>query len=124
MNQALRDLLRVNDEELLANNNVLKDTQVIEQVLSSLVKMVFEKGNTISFTLDYHTAKSSRCQLKNLLIKYLKSVISQSRITKAGYQRYLPRKRHLRTETDRSSNNGERGEVQIMYLTILPLGNR
>jgi PAS domain-containing protein len=57
MNQALRDLLRVNDEEIIGKYNVLKDTQVIEQGYLPLVKSVFVKGNTVSFTLDYHTAK-------------------------------------------------------------------
>jgi two-component system cell cycle sensor histidine kinase/response regulator CckA len=57
MNQALRDLLKLTDKEVVGKYNVLKDSQVIAQGFLPLVKSVYEQGKTASFTLLYQTTK-------------------------------------------------------------------
>jgi PAS domain S-box-containing protein len=76
MNQALRDLLKISDEEIIGKYNVFKDTQVIEQGYLPLIKSVFEEGKTISFTLDYSTSKERQVTLKEPTHKVLEIVIS------------------------------------------------
>jgi len=60
MNNALRDLLKIKDEEIIGKYNVLEDAQIIEQGYLPLVKSVFEEGKTINFILDYDTSKEKQ----------------------------------------------------------------
>ena len=76
MNRALRDLLKIEDEEIIGKYNVLNDTQVIEQGFLPLVKSVFEKGETVSFTLNYDTAKEKQVELAETTRRVLEVVIS------------------------------------------------
>jgi PAS domain S-box-containing protein len=76
MNQALSDLLKIQDEEIIGQYNVLKDTQVIEQGFLPLVKSVFEEGRTVSFILNYDTEKEKQVTLAATCRKVLELVIS------------------------------------------------
>jgi PAS domain S-box-containing protein len=57
INQALRDLLRVTDEEIVGKYNVFEDIQVIAQGFLLQVKSVYREGKTVSFTLNYQPGK-------------------------------------------------------------------
>ena len=76
MNQALRDMLKITDEEIIGKYNVLKDRQVIEQGFAPLVKSVFEEGKTVNFTIDYDTAKEKQIKLSQTTHRILDTVIS------------------------------------------------
>jgi len=76
MNQALRDLLKITDEEIVGKYNVLEDAQVQEQGFLPLVKSVFQEGKTIRFNLDYYTEKEKQVELAQETHKVLDIVIS------------------------------------------------
>jgi PAS domain S-box-containing protein len=76
MNQALRDLLKISDNEIVSKYNVLKDTQVKEQGLLPLVTSVFEKGETVEFEIDYITTREEQVQLSREVHKILDIIIS------------------------------------------------
>jgi two-component system, cell cycle sensor histidine kinase and response regulator CckA len=57
MNQACRDLLQVTDEDLVGKYNILTDNIVEQQGRMPLVKRVFEKGESVRFTLRYDSAQ-------------------------------------------------------------------
>jgi PAS domain S-box-containing protein len=65
INKALKDLLKVTEEEIIGKYNVMKDTQVIEQGHLGLVKSVFEEGKTVGFTIDYYTEKEKQVKPKD-----------------------------------------------------------
>ena len=76
MNQALRNMLLLTDEEAIGKYNVLKDSQVIEQGFLPLVKCVFDEGKTVSFIIDYQTAKEKQVKLARTTHKVLEIVMS------------------------------------------------
>ena len=76
INQALRNLLKITDEEIIGKYNVLKDVQVKEQGLLPLIQTVFEKGKTVNFTIDYHTEKEKQVELAEKTYKVLDIVIA------------------------------------------------
>jgi PAS domain S-box-containing protein len=76
MNQAIRELLELTNEEIIGKYNVLKDVQVIEQGFLPLVKSVFEKGKTVNFVIDYYTEKERQVELTHKTHKVLDIVIS------------------------------------------------
>jgi PAS domain S-box-containing protein len=56
MNQVLRDTLHVTDEDLVGKYNVFSDALVEQQGLMPTVRRVFEKGETVRFTMRYDSA--------------------------------------------------------------------
>lgn len=76
MNQALRDLLLLKDEEVVGKYNVLHDKQVIAQGFLPLVKSVFEEGRTVDFRIDYFTAKEEQLTTAQSIHKVLEIIIS------------------------------------------------
>ena len=76
MNQALRDLLRVTDAEVIGKYNVLKDSQIAEQGCLPMVKRVYEEGKTASFTLKYKTGRETQLHLERDVQVALEIVIS------------------------------------------------
>ncbi len=76
MNQALRDLLKVTDEEIVGKYNVLNDQQIAKQGLAHLVESVFSEGKTVNFTIDYDTGKEKQLQLAEKTHLVLDIVIS------------------------------------------------
>ncbi|MBN2074187.1 MAG: PAS domain-containing protein [Dehalococcoidales bacterium] len=64
INQALRDLMKITDEEIINNYNVLKDKQVEQQGYLDLVRKVFEEGIDAEFTLDYYTAREEQVSIQ------------------------------------------------------------
>ncbi|MCJ7639602.1 MAG: PAS domain S-box protein, partial [Euryarchaeota archaeon] len=76
MNQALRDLLEITDEEIIGKYNVLRDIQVIQQGFLPLVKSVFEEGKTVNFVIDYYTEKEKQVKLEHKTHKVLQIVLS------------------------------------------------
>jgi PAS domain S-box-containing protein len=55
-NQALRDRLRVSDDEVVGKYNIFRDKQIEDQGMMPLVREVFEKGNTTRFITEYDTS--------------------------------------------------------------------
>jgi PAS domain S-box-containing protein len=76
MNQALRDLLKITDEEIIGKYNVLRDVQVVKQGFLPLVKSVFEEGRTVNFVIDYYTEKEKQVELAHKTHKVLQIVLS------------------------------------------------
>jgi two-component system cell cycle sensor histidine kinase/response regulator CckA len=76
MNQALRDLLEITDEEIIGEYNVLRDVQVMKQGFLPLVKSVFEEGMTVNFVIDYYTGKEKQVKLARKTHKVLQTVLS------------------------------------------------
>ena len=76
MNQALRDLLKIKDEEIIGKYNIFNDKQVIDQGHLPLIKSVYEEGKTVSFILDYTTSKEKQVILRESTHKVLDIVIS------------------------------------------------
>jgi len=76
MNQALRDLLEITDEEIIGKYNVLQDVQVKEQGFLPLVKSVFEQGKIARFTIDYFTEKEKQVELAEKTHRIIDIVIS------------------------------------------------
>ena len=56
-NHALRQILDLSDEQLIGRYNVFQDENVIEQGLLPKIKTVFNKRQTIRFTLTWNAAK-------------------------------------------------------------------
>ncbi|NPU86265.1 MAG: PAS domain S-box protein [Syntrophaceae bacterium] len=76
MNQACRDLIRVTDEELVGKYNVLEDNIVEQQGAMPLVRSVFEKGETVRFTLQYDSAQLRPIQLGTTTQRVVEVTIS------------------------------------------------
>jgi two-component system, NtrC family, sensor kinase len=76
MNQALRDLLGVTNDEVIGKYNILKDAQVWEQGLIPLVKSVFEEGRNVNFTIDYYTGRERQVELNRKNHKLLEITMS------------------------------------------------
>ncbi|MCM0080513.1 ATP-binding protein [Geomonas sp. Red32] len=57
-NEALKECLKVTDEEIVGRYNILTDPQVREQGFLPLVREVFTKGETVRFTICYDTTRS------------------------------------------------------------------
>jgi len=64
LNQACRELLRITDEEVVGKYNLLRDDIVEKQGFMPLVRAVFERGETVRFTLDYRTSDLSLLRLR------------------------------------------------------------
>lgn len=76
MNQACKDLLRVTDEDLAGKYNIFKDNIVEEQGVMPLVKKVFEKGETVRFTLSYNSSRLQSVHLPETASLSLEVTIS------------------------------------------------
>jgi PAS domain S-box-containing protein/putative nucleotidyltransferase with HDIG domain len=76
MNQALKELLEITDEEIVGKYNVLKDEQVIAQGFLPVVESVFNEGKTVNFTIDYYTSKETKLKLSTDIHKIIDIVIS------------------------------------------------
>ncbi|MBN1189151.1 MAG: PAS domain S-box protein [Dehalococcoidales bacterium] len=76
MNQALRDLLKATDQEIVGKYNVLQDVQVSEQGCLDKVRSVFEEGKTVSFSLHYETRQEPQVHLASNAILFLDIVMS------------------------------------------------
>ena len=64
INESLRNLLKITDEEIIGIYNVQKDVQVEEQGFLPLVKSVFTEGKTVEFTIEYNTGKEKQVNLQ------------------------------------------------------------
>jgi two-component system cell cycle sensor histidine kinase/response regulator CckA len=76
MNPACRELLQVTDEELVGKYNVLEDNIVEQQGAMPLVKRVFEKGESVRFTLRYDSAQLRSVRLEKTAQLVLEVTIS------------------------------------------------
>jgi PAS domain S-box-containing protein len=57
LNQALRDLLRISDEEVVGKYNIFQDNIVEEAGLMPQVRRVFEEGGVARFELEYDSSR-------------------------------------------------------------------
>ncbi|MDD5093611.1 MAG: PAS domain S-box protein [Dehalococcoidia bacterium] len=64
LNQALRDFLKITDEEIVGKYNVLQDIQVKEQGFLPLVEDVFRSGKIARFEINYDTGKEEQVKLE------------------------------------------------------------
>jgi len=71
LNQALRDLFHVTDDDVVGKYNVFQDTNIEEQGYMPLVKRVFENGETVRVTLSHDTK-----QLRTLALKEFVSLVT------------------------------------------------
>ncbi len=69
-NQACRQLLRIDDDDVVGKYNVLEDNIVKEHGVMPLVRSVFEEGRTARFNLEYDSA-----QLRNPRVKKTVSLV-------------------------------------------------
>jgi PAS domain S-box-containing protein len=76
LNQACRDLLHLKDEEVIGKYNVLQDNIVKEQGALSLVRQVFERGETVTFTLRYDSSRLEHHRLAETVFVILDVTIS------------------------------------------------
>ena len=65
MNNACRDLLQIQDDEVVGKYNILNDNLMEDQGFMQEVINVFEKSEKTSFTMAYDTSKVKNLQLKN-----------------------------------------------------------
>jgi len=91
MNQALRDLLNVTDEELVGKYNIFQDNIVEEQGYMPLVRDVFEKGEIAKFTIKYDSSQLKSLQLQKKAYAILEITVSpvmgaDRKITNAIFQ--------------------------------------
>jgi PAS domain S-box-containing protein len=63
MNQACRDILKINNDEVVGKYNIFKDKLIEEQGLLQLVNDVFENGNTVRFEISYDTSALNELEL-------------------------------------------------------------
>ena len=56
LNNALRELLRITDDDVVGKYNILRDNIVEEHGCMPLIKEVFENGRTVKFILDYDSS--------------------------------------------------------------------
>ncbi|MCP3889108.1 MAG: hypothetical protein GY702_09590, partial [Desulfobulbaceae bacterium] len=59
-----RKILNLTDDQLLGKYNILKDPMVDQQGLLPLIRSVYEKGNSVSFTCDWDGNQISTMDLK------------------------------------------------------------
>ena len=102
LNQTLRDTLHVTDEDLVGKYNIFKDAQVEEQGLMPLVRRVWDRGETVRFTMHYNGAalqKGEEKQPTDLVLDVTISPILDSRgkLTHAIIQHFDVTER-IRTE--------------------------
>jgi PAS domain S-box-containing protein len=76
LNQAFRELLHLKDEEVIGKYNVLQDNIVKEQGALSLVRQVFERGETVTFTLRYDSSRLEHLRLAETVFVILDVTIS------------------------------------------------
>ena len=76
LNQSLRDLLHIKDEDVLGKYNVLQDNIVEEQGFMPLVRRVFEEGEQVRFNLKYDTSQLEHLDLAETATVILEVTIS------------------------------------------------
>ena len=76
LNQTCRELLHITDDEVVGKYNVLQDNIVEEQGLLPLVKKVFEKGETVKFTIWYDSSRLKPLELRKTAFVTLDVTIS------------------------------------------------
>ncbi len=62
-NQALREQLKITDEEVVGRFNIFNDNQALEQGFMPQIRRVYEQGGTARFSLAYDTARTEGLDL-------------------------------------------------------------
>jgi len=129
MNRACRELLHASDEELVGKYNVFEDRIVERQGAMPLVKSVFEKGETVCFTLRYNPAQLRPLQPETAGERVLEVTISpvpdsQGRIVHAIVQCLDITERMVRTQQIRQLSNEQRAILNTIGMGICFTRNR
>jgi PAS domain S-box-containing protein len=124
MNQALRVLLKVTNEEIVGKYNVLNDTQVREQGYMDLVKSVFEEGKTVNFQLYYYTGREKQVELAQKTFLVLDLVISALKNEEGKVINAICQHKDI-TEQEKARQALKKSEENFRYsLDNSPLGIR
>ena len=105
LNQALRDLFHVTDDDVVGKYNVFQDTNIEEQGYMPLVKRVFENGETVRSTLVHDTKQLRALDLKEY-VSLLMDPRSHRQHHRSGHRDGLGRLRHRHRR--RASSRGHR----------------
>jgi PAS domain S-box-containing protein len=76
INPALKELLKLTDEQVVGRYNVLQDEQVSEQGFLPLVESVFKEGKTVNFCIDYYTGREKNLAPSDNIHRIIDIVIS------------------------------------------------
>lgn len=76
MNQALRDLFQVTDQELVGKYNVFEDNVIEEQGMMPLVRRVYERGEKVNFSVTYDSSRIRGLRLEKITHTILDVTIS------------------------------------------------
>ena len=75
-NKALRDQLKVTDDEIVGIYNIFDDPIIEEQGFMPQVRDVFDKGHTARFTITYDTSRNKNLSLEKTSLSVLEVTIS------------------------------------------------
>ncbi len=75
INQGLKDLFQVREEELVGKYNILEDNVLADQGLLSKVQRVFKEGKEVDFVIDYDSDKVMNTRVQNKVFRILHSFI-------------------------------------------------
>jgi PAS domain S-box-containing protein len=75
-NKALRDQLKVTDDEIVGIYNIFDDTIIEVQGFMPQVRDVFDKGHTARFTITYDTSRNTNLSLETISKSVLEVTIS------------------------------------------------
>ncbi|MBA4356798.1 MAG: hypothetical protein C0405_03630 [Desulfovibrio sp.] len=75
-NQALRELFKVSEAEVVGRFNIFQDNQALEQGLMPQIRRVYEQGGTARFMLPYDTAHIKGLDLARSSATFLDVTIS------------------------------------------------
>jgi PAS domain S-box-containing protein len=137
MNQALRDSLRLRDEEVVGKYNILRDSVIKAQGLLPAVREVFEKGRGVRFVTDYDTGAVEGLELgdrarvildvnvspivdgtgkvTNAIVQHVD--ISEIKRTEAELQKALEENRRLLSELQHRAKNSFNMILGMISLT-------
>ena len=109
LNQACRDLLNITDDEVIGKYNLMRDSIVEKQGFLPLIQKVFEKGETVRFTLRYDSADLESLRLHKTVSLILEVTISPvfegKRVTHAIIQHVNVTERKQAEESLRKSES-------------------
>lgn len=108
LNQALRDLLKITDEQVVGKYNIFQDNMVVEQGFLPLVLEVYQEGHRVSFIIRWNSKELQNPpipvdKLSILIVTVSPVTNSEGRVTNAIIQHIDITERVLAEEALRKS---------------------